>query len=250
MNIGKWQFHPTLWPSLAALIAFAVLIRLGIWQLHRADYKRSLLQQFHQQVKLPPLDFNQAVAGGQLDKLARYRHVQASGHYDAAHQLLLDEMQHDDTVGYEVLTPFVLEPGRQMVMVDRGWLAKSGDAKLPALPLASDSRTIRGIVGFLPVPGIRLGNVTVPGGWPKLLLYPRYPTLAELYGGRLLRPVIWLDPDQADGYLRDWRPNIGFPPIRHTAYALQWFAMALAVAVIWIVVNIKRGQNDDRNKSG
>jgi len=249
MKVGKWQFRPTLWPTLVALVTFAVLIRLGVWQLHRADYKRGLLQQFHHNVQLVPRDVMPAAANGQLNKLSRYRHVEARGHYDAAHQLLLNEMQHGDAVGYEVLTPFVLAPGQQIVMVDRGWLAKSANAKLPSLPLASDARRIRGIIGFLPVPGIRLGKNTVPDGWPKLLLYPRYPTLEKLYGGKLLHPVIWLDPDQADGYARDWRPNIGFPPIRHTAYALQWFAMALAVAVIWIVVNLKRGQNDDRNKS-
>jgi len=248
MKVGKWNFNPTLWPTLVAIVTFAILIRLGIWQLHRADYKRALLQQFHQNVQLPPLNFNQAVANQQLADLARYRHVEAHGHYDTAHQLLLDEMQHADDVGYEVLTPFVLEPEQRIVLVDRGWLPKSGTAHLPALPLTSGSRTIRGIIGFLPVPGVRLGKTTVPSGWPKLLLYPRYPMLAKLYGGDLLHPVIWLDPAQADGYVRDWQPNIGFPPIRHTAYALQWFAMALAVAVIWIVVNLKRGQDNDRNK--
>lgn len=249
MNLGKWRFHPTLWPTLAALIMFVILVRLGIWQLHRADYKRSLLQEYNQSERLPPLDINQMAADGRLAALPRYRHVFAHGHYDAAHQLLLQDMQHDDAVGYEVLTPFILEPGKQIVMVDRGWLAKVvGDDKAPELPLAASSRDISGIAGILPVPGIRLGKATIPAGWPKILLYPDHSALMKLYGDSLLHPVIWLDADQPDGYVRDWRPDVGFPPVRHLAYALQWFALAAALTVIWIVVNLKRGRNDGKHE--
>lgn len=249
MQVGKWNFRPTLWPTVAALVMFSILLRLGVWQLHRADYKRTLLAQYQSSEQLSPLDFNQATADNGLAQLVRYRHVEARGHYDTEHQLLLEDMQHDDAVGYEVLTPFVLEPGQQIVMVDRGWIPKTDSANKPALSLNPDSRSIRGVIGILPVPGIRLGHETVPDGWPKILLYPQYETLVQLYGRQLLHPVIWLDPDQTDGYVRDWRPNVGFPPIRHLAYALQWFALAAALAVIWIVVNTKRGRSDGQHES-
>ncbi|HEX5340565.1 MAG TPA: SURF1 family protein [Gammaproteobacteria bacterium] len=249
MKSGKWRFHPTLWPTLAALVMFAVLIRLGIWQLHRADYKRALLQQYTQAEKQPPLDFNQALVAAPA-ALSRYRHVVVHGHYDAARQILLQDMQHDQQIGYEVLTPFVLEPQQRMVMVDRGWLSKAlGDTKAPPLPLDGNHREIRGVIGILPVPGIRLGKETVPPGWPKILLYPRYQTLAKLYGAALAPQVILLDADQADGLVRDWRPDVGFPPVRHLAYALQWFALALALMVIWIVVNLKRGSKYGKRES-
>lgn len=249
MNPGNWRFRPTLWPTLAALIMFAILVRLGIWQLHRADYKRALLQQYTQSEKLPVGDLNAALSAGEAAELPRYRHVQARGHYDAAHQLLLRDMQHADQVGYEVLTPFILEPGQQAILVDRGWMPgayDSGNVRMPSL--AADSRTISGVIGILPVPGIRLGKETIPDGWPKILLYPRFQTLARLYGKSLTRPVIWLDPDQPDGFVRDWRPDVGFPPVRHLAYALQWFALAAALAVIWIVVNLRRGRSNGKHE--
>lgn len=250
MHAGKWRFRPTLWPTLAALVMFAVLIRLGIWQLHRADYKRELLQQYTASENMPALDFNRAVAQAQTSSLPRYRHVVAHGHYDAARQILLQDMQQDDRVGYEVLTPFVLQSGQHVVMVDRGWMPKRpGDDTPPPLPLDENHRVISGVIGILPVPGIRLGRESVPSGWPQVLLYPRQQTLTKLYGEALLQPVILLDAAQPDGFVRDWQPDVGFPPVRHLAYALQWFALALALAVIWIVVNLKRGSRHGKRDS-
>ncbi|MGB9429480.1 MAG: SURF1 family protein [Gammaproteobacteria bacterium] len=245
MRIGKWQFHPTFWPTLVTVVLLIILIGLGIWQLRRAAYKRMLLAEYQQVTMLPPASINAALVSGGLGALPRYRHVQAQGHYDGAHQILLQEMQHGDQVGYEVLTPFVLALPRRILLVNRGFVAIEPGAKtLPDVSVASDTRSVSGVLGILPVPGIRLGKTIVPAGWPKLILYPRHRTLAELYGSELLQPVLLLDAAQADGFVRDWQPNIGFPPVRHDAYALQWFALALALLVIWIVVNSKRIKHD------
>ncbi len=241
MRIGKWQFHPRMWPTLVTAVLLVILIMLGFWQLRRADYKRALLAQYHQASTQPPVSINQTLAGGGLEALGRYRHVVAEGHYDSAHQVLLDDMQQGDQVGYQVLTPLVLEPGQQILLVNRGFVARrAGDKTLPDAQVAVTERRVSGVLGILPVPGIRLGKTTLPAGWPKLLLYPRYRNLVELYGGKLLKPVLLLDKGEADGFVRDWQPNIGFPPVRHDAYALQWFALALALLIIWIVVNSKR----------
>ena len=37
----KRRFRPTLWPTLATLIVFPVLLGLGWWQLERADFKQA-----------------------------------------------------------------------------------------------------------------------------------------------------------------------------------------------------------------
>ncbi len=244
MRISKWQFHPTLWPTLVTVLLLIILVCLGIWQLRRADYKRKLLTQYHQVTMLPPVSLNNTVVTGSLEMLPRYRHVLAQGHYDGAHQVLLQDMQHGDQVGYEVLTPFVLESQRDILLVDRGFVTGPDVKTLPDVSVGSDTRSVSGVLGILPVPGIRLGKTIVPAGWPKLILYPRYQTLAELYGSQLLKPVLLLDANQTDGFVRDWKPNIGFPPVRHDAYALQWFALALALLIIWIVVNTKRIKHD------
>jgi surfeit locus 1 family protein len=240
MRISKWQFNPTRWPTLTTLTLLAILVLLGVWQLRRADYKRALLAEYHQSALLPPVSLNQILDSGGLATLGRYRHVQVQGHYDGIHQVLLQNMQYQDQAGYEVLTPFVLATDQNILLVDRGFIPRTpGTKTLPNIVLGSGRTRVSGVLGILPVPGIRVGNSDVKAGWPKLMLYPRYQTLVELYGSKLLKPVLLLDADQADGFVRDWQPDIGFPPVRHDAYALQWFALALALLIIWIVVNSK-----------
>ncbi|MGA9855027.1 MAG: SURF1 family protein [Gammaproteobacteria bacterium] len=245
MRVGKWHFNPGLWPTLATLVLLVILVLLGLWQLRRAEYKRALLAEYHLASVLPPVSLNQALDASRFHTLGRYRHVQAQGRYDGAHQVFLDDMQEGEQVGYEVLTPMVLEPGHEILLVNRGFVArKPGIKTLPQVHVDAGSRSVSGVLGILPVPGIRLGKTTVPAGWPKLMLYPRYQTLAELYGSKLLEPVLLLDAAQPDGFVRDWQPNIGFPPVRHDAYALQWFSLALALFIIWLVVNSKRIEHE------
>jgi cytochrome oxidase assembly protein ShyY1 len=64
---------------------------------------------------------------------------------------------------------------------------------------------------------------------------------------RLLRESSWagtdlllLDPGEPDGFVRHWSAP-GFPPMRHIAYAVQWFALALTLLVIYVVTNLRRG---------
>jgi surfeit locus 1 family protein len=51
--------------------------------------------------------------------------------------------------------------------------------------------------------------------------------------------LVLLDPGEPDGYVRDWSPP-GFPPIRHIGYAVQWFALALTLFILWVVTNLRR----------
>jgi surfeit locus 1 family protein len=46
-----------------------------------------------------------------------------------------------------------------------------------------------------------------------------------------------------DGLIREWpRPDIGIG--KNLGYALQWFAMAVAVSIIYLVLSVKRERTD------
>ena len=80
----------------------------------------------------------------------------------------------------------------------------------------------------------------------RILWWPSFPSRAEI--ARLLGESAWtsatdlvlLDPGEPDGYVRKWTAP-GFPPVRHVAYAVQWFALALTLAVIYVVTNTAPG---------
>jgi surfeit locus 1 family protein len=48
-----------------------------------------------------------------------------------------------------------------------------------------------------------------------------------------------LNPDESEGYVRDWRP-LKFGPERNVGYAVQWFSLAAALLLIYIIVNTRK----------
>jgi surfeit locus 1 family protein len=148
-----------------------------------------------------------------------------------------------ERAGYFVITPFALAGGG-WVLVNRGWVPLGASrAERPAIAVSSDMRQVRGRADHMPSPGIQMGT--------KAVLAPPYPVVAAFPSrneiARLLGESAWtsatdlvlLDPGEPDGYVRDWSPP-GFPPMRHIGYAVQWFALALTLFILWVVTNLRR----------
>ena len=231
------------------LILCVLFLRLSVWQWQRAAYKRELLASYAEQSARPPLSLNALLQDPTLESFPTYLKVQADGSYDGSRQLLLQDMTHDGEVGYEVLTPFLLQSG-VLLLVDRGWQRATATGAAPDISVPAAPRRIHGMLGSLPVPGLRLGKSAPPGeGWPKILFYPQIQDLQPMYGERLLTPILHLDGAEADGYVRDYSPDVGLPPARHLGYAFQWAALALAVFGVWLVVNLRRRQKKSEDKT-
>lgn len=237
---GNRRFRPGLWPTLAALAGVSLTCGLGNWQLERAAQKRALYASF---------DAAGQVSGASpVDEVgadsAAFEPVTAWGRYDAGHQLLLDAMLHEGQAGYQVLTPLLRE-GKPAVLVNRGWIATGADrSALPALPVSGDERRVTGLRGRLPRPAMRLEAAADAAGWPRVALYPTREQVQAMLGYPVLETVLLLSPDEPDGYLRDWRPQL-LSPEKHLGYAAQWFAMALAIIVIYLAVNWRRPEETE-----
>jgi surfeit locus 1 family protein len=223
--------------TLLTLALLALLISLGRWQLQRADEKRVLYDSFAagsdatrpMQASTPPLP--------------RYQHIEAAGHYDDRRQVLIDNMVEAGQAGYFVITPFELQGGG-FILVNRGWVPVGASRALrPAIPVDAQPRTIHGRADNLPSPGIQLGTRAVLAPpYPVVANFPKHDEIVAL----LKEPqwaraadLILLDPGEPDGYVRNWSPP-GFPPMRHIGYAVQWFGLAAALFVIYIVTNSRR----------
>ena len=78
MRIGRFDFSPGLWPTLATLAILPLLLGLGIWQLDRAAWKQSIIDTGLETARQSPQPLLDVVeAGGVLD----FRPVVARGRY-------------------------------------------------------------------------------------------------------------------------------------------------------------------------
>ena len=233
------RFQPTLFGTLLTLAGVAGGIWLGRWQLHRADEKQVLLDQFARG-QLQTLTYR----ADDPSKPGRYQHVQVDGTYDGEHQVLLDNMPSSaGRAGFRVLTPLHIQ-GNRWMLVDRGWVQLGASrTDLPAVHVDEQPGAVRGRLDDLPQPGMRLGeNPKLPGSapWPRLLSYPRHAELEEMLGRKLEPWILLLDAAEPQGYERAWGADFGIGPPRHLAYAVQWFAMAFAMVCVYLVVSFKR----------
>jgi surfeit locus 1 family protein len=206
--------------------------------LRRADEKRVLFDSF-----AAGTDATRLIDLG-TPHLPRYQHIEASGHYDQARQILIDNMVNAGRAGYFVITPFALTGGG-WVLVNRGWVPLGASrADRPAIALlADDTRRVHGRADNLPSPGIQLGTKErLAPPYPVVAAFPTHAELAQLLGESSwtkATDLVLLDPVEPDGYVRSWAPP-GFPPMRHIGYAVQWFALALTLLVIYVVTNLRR----------
>lgn len=228
------DFAPS-WPiTLGAVLLCALFVRLGFWQWTRGNAREAEWSKFSQSA-------GEAVALGArgIEQVPRFQRVTLVGRFEAEHQFLLDNRTNNGNPGYEVLTPLGRPDGR-IVLVDRGWVPFTGSrARLPSVALdVHGSVTVAGRSDDLPTGGLALGRAPPPaeGAWPKVTSYPTMSELSAALGGRRLEPrIVLLDPHEPYGYAREWHPP-GMQPVRHWAYAIQWWCFAAVTIVFWAVI--------------
>lgn len=229
--------------TVLVILVVALFTRLGFWQLHRADEKRQL-QTLYETGQKTTVELTAENA----DKLSRYQRVQTRGHYDSAHQILLDNMpSHVGWPGYRVVTPFELEQGGWL-LVDRGWVAMGKTrADIPDVAVSEDVREISGQLDALPRAGISMADTATHDGepWPRVMSFPQHSAVAKALGRAILPGLVLLDPTRPDGYERAWEARFTFGPGRHVAYAVQWFAFAAAAVTLYLVLTLRRPSSND-----
>jgi surfeit locus 1 family protein len=239
MRIANRNFSPTLLAVALTLAAVALFVRLAFWQLSRAAEKDALQAKFVAG-QSSVVELTAANAAG----LTQYQRVTARGHYDSAHQILLDSMPSAmGQPGYRVVTPFELQDGGWL-LVDRGWHRPGATrSDIPNVTVGEAARTIAGQLSVLPRPGVRIG--AQPGAersWPRVMSFPEQATVEQALGRKVLPGLVLLDPDQPDGFERAWQARADLGSERNLGYAVQWFGFAVLAIVLFVVMGLRRGQ--------
>lgn len=229
-------FRPAWWITLPVFAVCALTASLGVWQYQRGVQKQTLLDSLAMAATQPAVMLQRDSIAGEYPVRA-----QAQGHYDVAHQVLLDNQTHEQTPGYHVWTPLRLTDGG-VLLVNRGWLPANPDRSvLPELPTPKGEVAVRGLWRALPEPGLRLAHATTETEFPAVLTYPDRAQLRQRLGFDVSAGILLLDPGVDGGFVRDWQSTfVGFPPSRHYAYAAQWFALCATLLFLFIKFNLKK----------
>jgi surfeit locus 1 family protein len=244
IKFGSRIFAPRPFTTLLTIALIALLLSLGHWQLRRADEKRALYDAFAAGTD------STRVVDFRTPPVPRYQHIQATGKYDPTRQILIDNMSNaEGRAGYFVITPFELEDGG-WILVNRGWLAMGASrAERPPVEVSAGVRELHGRADNLPRAGIQMGErLRLAPPYPVVANFPTHAEIAQLLHEISFSPateLVLLDAGDPDGYLRQWQAP-GLPPMRHVAYAVQWFALALTLAIIYVLTNLRREKAKER----
>lgn len=224
--------------ALLTIAACASFVSLGRWQWQRGEYRSAQWATFTA-ADVTPRDASAA----ELETLPRFTRVRLHGRFDAAHQVLLENITDGGRNGYYVLTPLALADGTT-VLINRGFVASTGYRdRLPAIDIAGDEmRTVVGRTGAMPVAGIAAGRVppSNEGAWPRLASFPTEADVAAVLPSPPVPGLVLLEEDaDGAGLARNWQPP-GLEPARHYSYAVQWWAFAALAVVLFVVLNFRK----------
>lgn len=230
--------------TLLCVLTLPVLIGLGVWQLDRAEQKREHQARLDNLQSRPPARLPEQSP----DQIQPLRRVVMEGEYRPGRNWLLDNRQRDGRVGYEVVSPFELTDGR-LLLVNRGWVAGSADRReRPNPPVPEGPVTLFG-QWRAPSDHPLLERAEHNDDWPRVVL-----ELAPAVFARALEaPVVTeayvrLESGSPGALVTDW-PSPRMNSARHTGYAVQWFAMALAVVVWFVLANTRWGARLTRRRA-
>ncbi|HEY5849667.1 MAG TPA: SURF1 family protein [Lysobacter sp.] len=224
---------------LAALV-IALFVRLGLWQTHRAVEKEAMLDAAAK--VLERRDPQSLAAAGDGARTHAYDWATGSGQFDARDVLLLDNQQRNGRAGVRAYRIFVPAHGGPL-LVDLGWLPLGGDRKLPQVPRPEGTLQVRGLLAPPPSTGLALGPALGRDHEAWLMTRVDLAAIEKTTGLSVpLAPrVLRLDPAMKIGYERDLALLANtLPPEKHRGYAVQWFALALAVLATALILTFRK----------
>jgi surfeit locus 1 family protein len=217
------------------LLAAAVCVRLGFWQLSRLRERQGANRVALSARAAPPVSLNQVDSAG-LSDLAQHR-VTASGRYDPEYDIVLRGVALDGVPGVHVVTPLLLSGQEDAVLVDRGFVPAPDAVTVDTDSLREPGRVqVEGIA--FPIPSgsgkpLEHAGRTTWGRLDLMALRERLPyAILPLY----LRQL-------PDSSLPSFPRRVAPPPLDegpHLSYAVQWFLFAV-MAVMFGVLVVNRG---------
>ena len=274
-NSYKWQHN--IWVTLSCISGVILFIMLSIWQITRGIDKSQELSIIDYQDKQPYLSLSdmQLVQQDAATSPTLFFHpVNIRGRF-VDKTFLLDNSIYKDMlvtdktaeidnpycyllstcgkkigsskVGYRIFGLFLPDDAAQLLLVERGWVdGSAGRAQIPIIEVLSATVSIQGII--MPNAGRRrvlLEDVLDVHAAQQLVQRVAADEYQEALGLDIYaHPIILVA--NSPGALTVFAPLANFSYLsaaRHYGYAFQWLLMALALLTLYIIVSLKKQDN-------
>lgn len=221
--------------TVLAIAAVGVTVALGRWQLSRAAEKQAHQATVERQSAKSPLD-SAAVRQAAAPLALVYQRARLRGSWAPGATVYLENRPMDGRVGFLVLTPLLLEGGGALV-VQRGWTPRNFVDRTRLAPLDTPGGVVE-VEGRMALPPSAL---YAPGSEGAGVIRQNLDlTQFRLETGLPLLAITLQQTGAAgDGLRRDW-PAVNLGVEKNMGYALQWFALAGLIAVLYVWFQIVR----------
>ena len=221
--------------AIATIVAVTALCGLGTWQIERKAWKEALIDTLTRRLSAPPASLPPRPTWPTLDPAQdEFRRISFSAEFLTDREAFVytagSALRNDISgPGYWVFTPSRLAGG-SVIVINRGFIPQDRKAE------SSASSGLVDVVGVLRWPEKR--NVFTPKDDPAHnLWFARDPEsmAAEKGWGPVAPFYIELEsPVPASGLPRPGMLTVNLPN-NHLSYAITWFGLAAALAVIFLI---------------
>jgi surfeit locus 1 family protein len=222
-------------------VGLGLLVYLGYWQLERGFEKARVEHKI-------------SAVSGQITRIQarpsswaelNYQNIELIGQWDDSHTLLLNNRILKGISGVEVLTPFILEGDASVLLVNRGWIAKTSLPGLGDADLGNSKTVVSGQI-YQPSKGYTIGPSFIDSStWPVTIEYIDHPAISELMNRDLELSVLVMDSGSA-AFTRIWQPYV-VNAQRHYGYTVQWWGLAIVFVVFGLIWR-RSAKNSDESR--
>ena len=170
--------------------------------------------------------------------------MQVTGQFINTHPILLDNQVLNGQVGYRVITPFLPSLSSRMILVDRGWIPiPNTRTLLPSFTPILGTVTLCGIINNPVSPGLQLKKIQpAPNIWPLRVQSVDFEELSVMLATNLYPFMLQLKPGDIYGFNIPAQ-SFTISATRHLGYAIQWFTLAFASLIYYLVTNSYRSKD-------
>lgn len=228
-------------PGIVTLIALAILVSLGAWQLRRLEWKDGLIARMQSRIHAEPKPLPASEMWPKL-QLAEYEYLRviARGVFEHEHETVVFHAGGSGVLeaGWLVMTPLRLASGARII-INRGFVPMA--LQEPATRAAGQIDGETQITGLLRAPEPRNPFTPADKTDSRAMFVKDPAAIAARFKLEGVAPFL-IDADvtpTAGGWPKGGQTTMSIPN-NHFSYALTWFGLAITLLIVFGLFAMRR----------